>query len=666
MKPAELLNLNIYPDLKYNILNYEKNCKDPVDSQSYYCLKCKESTCPKCTLDNHKGHLLIQREKCLKYDNNFFDEIDKNINQEFDLGEIEDEFIREVHSTHKSLSEKLSQIKEKKIKEINNIFSWLKKNINEVRTNYEEIKKNVIQYYQRTKSFFAIEAGNMDVLNTIFLMNFELMNLCDNKNLKVISTINSLKSNLEKYKQDISEKANSVKAEIEKIPNDTFIERNKFDDFYWDVQQRITLYEKHINNIKMTVANSFNNTGDYSYLEEIVQLLDSKNKRGIDYIFNQAIHLDTKCPRSSSKEGRTIHVRGSSSRKLLLTPSKTLNQPQTVKSAKSIKFSRCNSAATLRPSIKDYTKVSLDNICKQKFFCYSIIDIYNKYFTHQPRQSFCVKHRVFGSYKERTELLKEIVKPIPQTNELLVYNLLTKKTNKVKVPLSREKTGYILFPDGTRHILIEQTKLYVTGGIDACGKPLHISIMYNLETHEVHRLPNMINPHSYHAIELLDNYDCFIVVGGVKSQKCEMYDYHTNKWTELPDLNSPRSNISLYFDQGTSEVFAFFGMTGNIAQKNNYSDVIEVLELNDLTNGWIKIDYYKSAMIDLKMGFINIYPLTKGKLLLRGVKAIRGGSKTNKQYAVFDMDKNEIVSVTQKLYEKLKEDEHKIKSYSNY
>ena len=65
----------------------------------------------------------------------------------------------------------------------------------------------------------------------------------------------------------------------------------------------------------------------------------------------------------------------------------------------------------------------------------------------------------------------------------------------------------------------------------------------------------MIVPHSYHSIEYLENYDCFIIVGGKDNNVCEIFDLFTNKWNKLPDLCSPRANTNLYFDSFSRNVF---------------------------------------------------------------------------------------------------------------
>ena len=90
--------------------------------------------------------------------------------------------------------------------------------------------------------------------------------------------------------------------------------------------------------------------------------------------------------------------------------------------------------------------------------------------------------------------------------------------------------------------------------------------------------------------------------------------------------------------------------------------MIEVLELNDINSGWIKIDYYKPATIDLKQTFVYVAPFTKETLIINGGKDSRN---PNKILALFLMNKNEIVKVTNDILEEMKIEENKIKSLSN-
>ena len=48
---------------------------------AFYCFTCKHSVCNECGVYDHKEHLLIQRDNCLNYDNTFFNEISKVIDE---------------------------------------------------------------------------------------------------------------------------------------------------------------------------------------------------------------------------------------------------------------------------------------------------------------------------------------------------------------------------------------------------------------------------------------------------------------------------------------------------------------------------------------------------------------------------------------------------------
>ena len=676
MKPEELVNLDIYPHLRYNILNSDKNCKEPITENSYYCFNCKQSVCPECGIENHKEHMLIQRENCLKYEDTFFTEIEQIINNSFELENLKQEFIERLNENINGLRNKVEEIKMRKENEINDIFNWLNDNLSELKKNFYNLKNKMINYYNDSQTFFSFNNNsNIDEENSIFLMNFELLNLCDNKNLKVLSCINSLKENLSNYKCDIQMTTSKVSNVLnEFLPckeSETFQAKNQFDDFYWDVCSRISVYNEHIKKTKKNICDSYNRTGSYKYLEDLVKILDSKNKKGIQYIFSQ--HFFNNCNNNitNSSANRVlkgnestktlIRTRGSSHSKLILSPSK----PSKPNLNKSMSRMRSKSNASLNNNITT-DSISLNTRTKQRFFAYAIIDVYNKYFSckKMPRKSFDINARIYQTYQQRNFSLKESAKPIVGSNEIMIFDSNTNKSKKIKVKLNKDEHGYAKFPDGVRHIVIDNTQLFILGGTDQMKNTLNIALLFDLCTNEITKIEPMLYSHAYHSVEFLENYDCFIVVGGEKSGACEMYDLYTQKWTKIPNLNHPRANTNLFFDQTTSDIYAIFGMEGSITKKKNYSEIIEVLELNDISGGWIKVDYYKSAMIDLKENYVDICPFTKEKLLIRGVRNMR----TNKRvHALFDMAKNEIVIAEEKILEHLRQEENKIKIYTkNY
>ena len=84
-KPEELRNFDAVSHFKENIIHFYKNCDEPIKDCSYYCFTCKHSVCNECGVYDHKEHLLIQRDNCLNYDNSFFNDISKVIEDGLNL-----------------------------------------------------------------------------------------------------------------------------------------------------------------------------------------------------------------------------------------------------------------------------------------------------------------------------------------------------------------------------------------------------------------------------------------------------------------------------------------------------------------------------------------------------------------------------------------------------
>ena len=268
-----------------------------------------------------------------------------------------------------------------------------------------------------------------------------------------------------------------------------------------------------------------------------------------------------------------------------------------------------------------------------------------------------ISNSLLNNYTNRNNKLKEFAKPIIGTNDITVYNPSTNKLTRIRLNLSKEEHGYAFFPEGCRHILINTT-LYITGGVDLLNQPINIVLSYDIETQILSRLSNLNTPHSYHSLDYLDNYDCIILIGGEHNKTCELFDIYSEKWTRLPDLNYPRANVNIYYDGITSDLYVLFGMKGDIVDKTNNSDVIEVLELNDIKSGWIKVDYYKSAQLNFKVNYCAVLPFTRDKLLIYGGNNPRVHKKL---FALFNLSKNEIIKVDKEVMEEIKLEEKRMR-----
>ena len=343
--------------------------------------------------------------------------------------------------------------------------------------------------------------------------------------------------------------------------------------------------------------------------------------------------------------------------------------------------------------------VTLNQRVLQRFFAYFVLDFYSKYFklikptenenmyNQEEEENIYIKSNqlknggdkkkqnlknskftkknsksvsLIANYTERYMNLKERVKPIIGTNYIQFYDPITTKISRMQILLEKDKHGYNVFPDGCRHILIEN-KLYITGGADNCGYPINIVLMFNIENGQLQKIGNLNDNHSYHTIEYLENFDSLIVIGGENSNSCEIMDLDSKKWTKLPSLNYPRANANIYYNNVTSDLFVLFGMEGKMDKNIKNTDVIEVLELNDIISGWMKVDYYKTVGLDLKISYCLTLPFTRDKLLIYGGSTAR--SIERRIFALFDMIKNEVIKVDPKTMDLIKLEENKIRSF---
>ena len=712
----ELKNINIYQHLRRNILDPKINCKETLSDEIYYCITCKQSTCQKCSLIKHQNHQIIPKTILYEFTPNFFDEVQNILKDSYTINDSKDSYIFLIENQAKELHNKIEEIKDKKIKEINDTFKKAKKCIKELEDNVNEIKNSMEKFYQNNKGFFNVIKNN-DFDNSIFLLFYELNFLGYTKNSEMIKRIEKLRSDFVKYKEYFE----IHKEKIIKMMEDFIGLENpqmNMDDLYWDVKFRIKTYNEMIEKLKQNIYDLMKHSGNINDLKELVNILDSKNKKGIQYIFNQEYFTKNQTQTNNNdinnngenipsnfnpeiKENKTLDTKRRSRKKFtsltknigrkssrgnlktdrnysnyFLTQSQKSFSPTNQKSYfKTTIFSGKNSSSFLNFQSPEASKVALhqlginspkditlDDNVKKKFFTYTYIDLYNKLFSNQPRKSFDSNTRIFADYKNRNNQLKEYVKPIIGTNEIIVYDSTLDKSIRVKVDLTKEKHGYEKFPSGCRHLYIEG-KLYICGGVDPLNYPINIALVYQPGSNIINKIDNMPNPHSYHSMEYLENYDCFVVIGGENNICVELFDIFTQKWSTLPELNVPRTNINIYFDEFTSELYALFGALGNYSERKNvYSEVIEVLELNDISSGWCKIDYYKGSSFDIRQEIVTTYPFTRTKLLIYGGKSSRDNENL---FGMYLIDSMELIKVDKDVIEKLKLEQKKIKMMNN-
>jgi hypothetical protein len=455
-KPDELKNFDAVSHFKENIIHFYKNCSEPIKDYSYYCFTCKHSVCNECGLYEHKEHLLIQRDNCLNYDNSFFNDISKVIEDGLNLDSKKSQIKKDISKSISQLKEQLDIIEKDKLKEIDSIFKEIKANYESLKENYLKTKECIENYYKKNKKFFNIkikktkqaESENQNILkknaedkninssnknlnkptfinyfnindndtgpnrdyeNTVFLMNFELMNLCDNKNLQISEISNNINSKIANMSQLIENNTNEFIESLKKnyLSFDSEIIQ-KFDDFYWDIKVRCEKYNEHVVQFQNLIYDIYRRNGCLDKLKDLLSLFDSKNNKGKDVLFNQQFFikmndlssLNTDVVKNMAKKlyisngkirttskGRfvsktkltSISEKKEENKKPLskpLSPDRRENETESKKSMTNNLMK--NNLGTNQIPKKE--NIILNQRLIQRFYAYSVLDFYSKYF----------------------------------------------------------------------------------------------------------------------------------------------------------------------------------------------------------------------------------------------------------------------------------------------
>ena len=662
-------SFNVYKHMKTNILNQSNNCKDEND-ESYYCIKCMKSTCDKCDLDEHKNDRLIPKSKIYELDDTFLQDLISDTSKVEDLAILKMQTFEALDNTFNQIKNKLDDIYHSKKKEIEKIYNLTTENISKTNKVFNEIKFLILNFYQKNENFFQIQIKkNLDEQNTVFLMKLDILDSLEKQNIITMNSLKNLKNKLQNYKDNFSKiSQNIIKCYESNFPkySDDFINSNTTSDRYHEIRNKIQLYNDNINNFKEKISNGYNRTGNFKDLEEIVKKLDSKNKKGFDSInLNKDIENENNYGEKSSNNSsmKNIHRIYKESPRSLINRSNysNFNSSSLLKSNCSTKrFHRSRSSCSIES--KKPIDITLELYFVQKFFSYFITDLYNQYDSKKcPKKSFDINSRIFNKYQERFYNLKERAKPIIGTSEISLFNQITNKIEKIPVKLIKNKHGYSIFPEGSRHIIVKDT-LFIIGGVNESGNPINVCLTFNIFSKEIQRIKDSNFPHSYHSIEYIDNFDCIAIIGGEMNSTCEILNSCDLTWTALPDLNIARSNVSLYFNEKTNELYAMFGMIGTILEPLKYCNTIETLNICNPKSGWNVINYYRNSMINLSYSYVTAFPFTLNKLIIRGSRNERMHKLA---YCIYDMDKKEMSFASDNTVREIEENEFRIKAFSN-
>ena len=677
-------DFNLHKHLKENLKFKDKQCKDGLTKDSLYCLDCKLSTCPKCpNLSSHNGHsVLLKYPYYICKDNTInenFENLDKifELNLDFlDVNKVKEELKKLVIDNCNALFDKITEIKNDKLKEIDSMFvetencyDTLKQNVNkmkeEIKLFLEKQKKflciginendnpesNDILKNLKEKSNFGLISSNKDGANSIFLITYDLLKNTKNINEHIKYFINDIKVNREKYINDFLNQKN-------KIYGDMDILHKAFDgglnyqyltnDFYRLIYDKIASYNDRIENMKRKIMEKVNKKGNLEDVEKDNKVSGTHLNLKLENILNSQL-VDQDEAKSILKTKKTFKrtLTSGSRGPFLTSPKSQLRRLET-----GIYGER---ATVVRDKVyNNCQEVKLDKEALQDYFAYEALNLVDN------------KFRIKKSKKQEEQEIEfdediDLARPIPGKAEIQIYDRKTRNMIKRNVKFDKNRHKYLYFLTGCRCVLIKD-KLYIFGGVDKENNITKVAWVYLIKENELRPMPDMLHPHAYHAVEYLEYYKSIVIIGGQNCTFCDIYDMKAGVWKDLPSLKIPRAHCILYLDKITHILYAFFGILGKISEKNNnFSDALECLEFKRLALGWQRVDFNNRTDISFRTGISQMLPLNPEMLLIYGGSCMR---EFVKKSAVYVLPKQEMVKIDNRMFNEIREVSKKSKKLS--
>lgn len=688
-------NLDIFQHLKLNIKKNSDNCKCQNTTQ-YYCIPCKVSVCEKCDLEDHKKHLLINKNNFELTDSNIdkiFKPLESYISSKPILTNPEvtkKSLINKIDEFVKELNSKAQRFQEAKYKEVEKLFSNFNNSNTIMQNSTKSTKEKLKNYLERNKKFFNFpeqpvadsKTYNLDEDNTYFLINYDIVNLVYQKSKEIASITETLEEDLKLYTEEQNDKLSKMNSEIENIlfPLDTnanyassnFTEpQSKNDSKRISIRsaskkdsnqdtaskkQQITVSKSAVKR-QMFQDNSFDLGSPQIHFAEVCEELGEDHFEPINARINKYNNQIESFKRgvfnAYSKYGSYKEIE-----RLVNVYERTKQ-----KGAEGL-FSEKKQGRDKKDEVIFYSKTKLNNkedICLnnpllEKYFSYLTMEMYGKNFRMATKELQSSHADLLIKVNEDEEV--DFGKAIEGTNEIQIFDKKRTKLSKKVVKLTKNPFGYTKFPIGCRSLLIGD-KLYIIGGKDEQCEYQNV-LIYDRSKNKIKRIMDLREPRSYHTMVFNDVFDTIMVIGGENKASVEIFDPLTNRWQLLPELNVPRAGANFYFDKPRGIMYVMFGVEG-LFTNGKYTDVIEYLDLSQFKKGWQILDYKNKSETDLK-AHLNIYPLNQDLLLLYGGVTFRSSAKT---VCILNIAKKEVNKIDPKLLEALRIESKKSRRLSS-
>jgi hypothetical protein len=678
------LFIDIYQHLKLNFQNKPKtsNCgHNPM----LYCIPCKINFCEKCEKIFHKDHLYVSKKKSELNKNNvnfYFKEIEDLIEKENNkINEGKNQILNNYENFYKTLNDIILKNKKENISNIKNVFLQYENYIKESIEKINEIKNILINYNNKYKNFLKYNEENNDETNTMFLLNYDIINNIKNSFFSFKNIFYNLNLDVNNYimiqnlsQNDFINNLTSLKDinnEKEKY-YEPFLKENKFnlnDKIKKDLVYLNNIYipEKHfkfeMENLNKTNYNEINEkikkySEEYEKFKKIIFDKSINNKKFLNNIKKDIDSFEIKYTNNDDESLFPKKNSKTQTNTRQISPNRTLNN-QEINNLDTNNNNNTNTINNIKntPSFNNLEDITLDNKIIKKYFNLIMLSLYKKNFKKETvelqssHEDLKIKHNADDNNEDYAKIIEN-------TNTILIFYKKTNKLIKRKINLQINPHGYNTFPIGCRSLLLGD-KVYISGGKSNIRLFSNV-LIYDIKKDKIKRIMDLNIPRAYHSMFYIDLFKTLIVFGGELNKTVEIFDPVLSRWIKIMNLNFSRSNIIFNFDKNVGKLYAIFGIEGKISEYK-YSDIIEYLDLYNLKEGWKKLNYYNRTSTNLKCNK-NVLRVNENLFLIYGLTV----PKEKKKIAVLlNLNKKEIVNIDKNVYEELKFYMNKNKTLTN-
>ena len=422
--------IDIFQHLKLNLKNEKENCKDN-NRIAMYCIPCKVSICDKCKLEEHQKHILISKSQ-FDFNESTIDEIYNQIikavssDQLFiDYKPIQNQLIEQVDKMIESLQKKLEKLREIKTKEIIAMFNGFTSNVNNLKQRIEKSRADLKQYYQKNKKFFnlvpvnsnnntieskrdspkkaAPKIYNTDESNSIFLINYELLNISQLKGKEILSSAKRITQCVDTFKDNQNEYIETLLNNVDNIFFGEYAARAEQD------QELDTILDEASPSYGFQLAIDKLNDKEFSdiniRISQYNTLYDS---------FKRTI-FDSIAKYENLKEIEN-YISGFESSKKSDSESLLFSQRAKEKSSKT----RKSELALLKMNYNSKDEVILNNDILEKYFSYLTLETYEKHFKQTSKELQSSHADLMIKKSDDEDEIKDFGKAIENTNLILL------------------------------------------------------------------------------------------------------------------------------------------------------------------------------------------------------------------------------------------------------